>query len=177
MKPDPAVAMAMNVILFDLGRTLETADVLLPGAADMLIAVAALRDAWGKPLGMGLVSDFTMPLTAAEIPEIRKEYIAILDNLKIRNFFEPVDRGVTLSTDVGFLKPDERIFRAALDKFEAGLPFAAAMFVTENPTHVAAATALGMKAVHFKGPGQATREIDKLLDLVPLVREFVAPQA
>ena len=167
----------MKVILFDLGRTLETDDVLLPGAADMLIAVAALRDASGKPLGMGLVSDFTMPRTAADIPEIRKEYIAILDNLKIRNFFEPVDRGVTLSTDAGVLKPDKRIFRAALDKFEVGLPFAAAMFVTENPAHVAAATALGMRGVHFKGPGQASGEIDELLDLVPLVRQFVASQA
>ena len=168
------MVMTMNVILFDLGRTLEADDVLLPGAADMLIAVAALRDAAGEPLGMGLVSDFTMPLTPADIPRIRKEYIAILDNLRIRDFFEPVERGVTLSTDAGFLKPDKRIFRAALDKFEAGLPFAAAMFVTENPEHVAAATALGMRAVHFKGPGQATGEIDKLLDLVPLVREFLA---
>jgi FMN phosphatase YigB (HAD superfamily) len=167
----------MNVILFDLGRTLETDDVLLPGAADMLIVVAALRDASGKPLGMGLVSDFTMPPTPADIPEIRKQYIAILDRLRIRNFFEPLDRGVTLSTDVGVFKPDKRIFRAALDKFEAGLPFVAAMFVTENPEHVAAATALGMRGVHFKGPGQASGEIDKLLDLVPLVRQFIAPQA
>jgi putative hydrolase of the HAD superfamily len=83
---------------------------------------------------------------------------------------------VTLSTEVGFVKPDERIFRAALDKFKAGLPFAAAMFVTERPDHVAAAAALGMRSVHFKGPGQATGEIDKLLDLVPLVRQFIAPQ-
>jgi len=94
----------MNVILFDLGRTLETDDVLLPGAADMLIAVAALRDASGKPLGMGLVSDFTMPLTTADIPEIRKEYIAILDRLRIRNFFEPVDRG-----DVGMVQRGEEL--------------------------------------------------------------------
>jgi hypothetical protein len=43
VKPVPAVVMAMNVILFDLGRTLESNDVLLPGAAGAAIALVLLR--------------------------------------------------------------------------------------------------------------------------------------
>ena len=51
----------MKVILFDLGRTLEDQDVLLPGATEMLEAVRGLVDADGAALQIGLVSDYTMP--------------------------------------------------------------------------------------------------------------------
>ena len=165
----------MKIVLFDLGRTLEHNDVLLPGAVQTLEAIGNLRDMDGQPVAMGLVSDFDMPQTPADVPAIRQSYLAILEQLGIRRFFEPADRCVTLSTDVGVFKPDERVFRAALDRFVPNLPFTAALFVSENLSHVSAARALGMRAVHFKGPGQMTGDITQLLDLVPLIEEFAAP--
>lgn len=165
----------MKVVLFDLGRTLEHDGVLLPGAVQTLEAIEKLRDEDRQPVAMGLVSDFDMPQTPAEVPAIRQSYLQILERLGIRRFFEPTERGVTLSTDVGAFKPDERIFRAALNRFVPNLPFTAALFVTENPDHVSAARAMGMRAVHFQGPGQTTGDITQLLDLIPLVEEFAAP--
>lgn len=165
----------MRIVLFDLGRTLEYNDVLLPGAVQTLEAISGLRDMDGQPVAMGLVSDFDMPQTPADVLAIRQSYVAILDGLGIRPFFEPADRCVTLSTDVGVFKPDERVFRAALDRFAPGLPFSAALFVTENSEHVGAARALGMRGIHFKGPGQTTGDIAQLLDLIPVVEEFLAP--
>lgn len=167
----------MKVILFDLGRTLEDQDELLPGASQMLEAVAELRDELSQPPGMGLVSDFDMPRVPGDIAGIRAQYVAIIERLGIRKFFDPLDRGVTLSTDIGVFKPDERVFRAALDKFGANLPFAAALFLTEHPGHIRAARALGMRAVHFKGPGQTTGDITHLMDFVPLARDFVVPRS
>ena len=124
---------------------------------------------------MGLVSDFDMPGVPADIAAIRQKYVTIIERLGIRRFFDPVGRGVTLSSDVGRFKPDERVFRAALDKFGTNLPFAAALFLTEHPGHISAARALGMRAVHFKGPGQTAGDITRLLDFVQLARDFVAP--
>ena len=167
----------MKVILFDLGRTLEDQDVLLPGATEMLEAVRGLVDADGAALQIGLVSDYTMPETAADVPALRQEYLAILDRLSLREFFEPVEVRVTLSTELGVFKPDERVFRAALDKLQPGIPFGSALFVTEHPGHVAAARALGMRAVHFKGPGQTTGDIAQLLDFIPIATDFVASPA
>jgi len=71
----------MKVILFDLGDTLEHNGVLLPGAVETLTAISQLRDADQQPPGMGLVSDFEMPATSAEIPSIRLKYMTILENL------------------------------------------------------------------------------------------------
>jgi len=147
----------MKIVLFDLGDTLENNDVLLPGAMQTLKAIANLRDAEGAPVAMGLVSDFDMPASPADIPAIRKSYLAILDALGIRHFFEPTDRCVTLSSDVGVFKPDEKVFRAATDRFALNLAFTSVLFVTENPIHVGAAHALGMRAVHFEQLGSVEK--------------------
>ena len=160
--------MAVKIILFDLGDTLEHNDALLPGAVETLTAVSQLHDNHQQPLGMGLISDFNMPQTPADIPSIRQQYLEILENLQIRTFFEPVDQRVTLSTEVGVFKPDRRVFRAALDKFDPALPFEAAMFITENKDHIKAVRRLRMRGVHFGS------DITRLLDLIPLVREFAA---
>jgi FMN phosphatase YigB (HAD superfamily) len=160
--------MAVKIILFDLGDTLEHNDTLLPGAVETLTAVSQLHDNHQQPLGMGLVSDFDMPQTPADIPSIREQYIEILENLQIRTFFEPLDQRVTLSTEVGVFKPDRRVFRAALDKFDPALSLKAVMFITENMDHIKAVRRLRMRGIHFGS------DITSLMDLIPLVREFAA---
>jgi FMN phosphatase YigB (HAD superfamily) len=163
----------MKAILFDLGDTLEHQDQLLPGAVETLAAIRVLQDASGVAPALALVSDFDFPPPAPPLAAIQQEYYQILDGLGIRHFFEPVADHVTLSPEVGVGKPAPAIFRAALDKLSPGLPFAEALFVTERLDHVQAARALGMAAVHFKGPGQTSGDIDTLLDLVPLVQRFL----
>ncbi|MGY1607548.1 MULTISPECIES: M20/M25/M40 family metallo-hydrolase [unclassified Geodermatophilus] len=120
------------------------------------------------------MSDFDMPRSPAEIPAIRRRYLAILDQLHIRDFFEPVEVGVTLSTEVGVHKPDPRVFRAALDKFSPGLSFGSALFVTENEDHVLTARSLGMRAVHLATAPGASGDITTLTDLIPLVHGFAS---
>ena len=77
----------MKVVLFDLGDTLEHQDTLLPGAVETLTSISRIRDEDHQSVTMGLVSDFNMPQSPAEIPAIRQRYLAILDNLRIRDFF------------------------------------------------------------------------------------------
>lgn len=163
----------MKAVLFDLGRTLEHNDVLLPGATDLLNAVEAMRDADGNAPLIGLVSDFHAATTPAEVMTRQKEYYAILDTLGVRSRFEPVAKRVTLSTEVGAFKPDKRVFRAALDRLQTGLGFADAIFTTERLDHVTACRALGMRAIHFKGPGQTTGDVDNLRDVIPILKDFV----
>ena len=164
---------AVKLVLFDLGNTLESNGVLLPGAMEALEAVASLR-AGGQPAALlGLVSDFDMPRQPSDVPIIQQRYYELLDDLGIRPFFEPVAERVTLSTEVGVFKPDEAIFRAATSKVDPALEFDDVLFVTENPAHVLAARSLGLSAVHLRGPGQPRGEVETLPDLVPLVQAFV----
>jgi hypothetical protein len=162
----------MKLILFDLGQTLESGDVLLPGALETLEAVVALRDGDRPAVRLGLVSDFDMTDDPALVPVIQQRYYALLDHLGIRAFFEPVAERVTLSTEVGAYKPDEAVFRAAVAKAGPGLRFRDVLFVTENRGHVLAARRLGLAALHLRGPGQPDAEVDTLTDLIPLVRAF-----
>ena len=161
----------MKIVLFDLGNTLESNDVLLPGAADVLNAVKQMQDRNGQPPALGLLSDFfPLPL---ELARHRRDYLRILQQLQIRSFFEPVERHVSLSTDTVVFKPDERVFRLAIDKINPAGAFGDTMFITERLDHVVAARDLGMKAIHFQGPGQTTGDVRQLIDLVPLIKAFV----
>ena len=162
----------MKLILFDLGQTLEDQDVLLPGALEALEAIAALRDGDQPAARLGLVSDFDLTDDPAQVPVIEQRYYALLDQLGIRAFFEPVAERVTLSTEVGVFKPAEAVFRTAVTKADPTLEFRDVLFVTENRGHVQAARRLGLAAVHLRGPGQPDGEVDTLGDLVPVVRAF-----
>lgn len=163
----------MKLVLFDLGNTLESNGVLLPGAMDTLEAIRALRTGDRPAALLGLVSDFNMPRQPSDVPDIEQQYYELLDDLGIRPFFEPVAERVTLSTQVGVFKPDEAIFRAAASKADPALEFDDVLFVTENLAHVVAARSLGLSAVHLRGPGQPLGEVETLPDLLPLVQAFV----
>ena len=165
----------MKIILFDLGNTLEDVEQggLLPGATETLEAILAMRDANGNAPVLALVSDFgEIPATLEQIQASQREYFGILQDLGILRYFEPVVRRVTLSTEVGAAKPSRRIFQAVIDKIGGRLLFQDVMFITERRSHVNAARDLGMKAIHFKGPGEISGDVTLPLDLIPLVRDF-----
>jgi FMN phosphatase YigB (HAD superfamily) len=168
----------MKIVLFDLGKTLadqnvHNQDVLLPGALKTLQAIQAMRDSSGKAIVMALVSDFVRPDSPGQIPVIQEQYYDILDSLGIRSFFEPVSERVMLSTEVGVFKPDEKIFRTVIEKIDEDISFQCVVFITENLEHVVAARDLGMTAIHFKGPGQSSGDVDRLVDLIPIIQAFL----
>jgi FMN phosphatase YigB (HAD superfamily) len=168
----------VKLVLFDLGDTLESGDVLLPGALETLETIASLRTEGPPAAVLGLVSDFDMPDRPSDVPIIQQRYYDVLADLGIRQFFEPVAERVTLSTEVGLFKPDEAVFRAAAAKVDPSLEFDRVLFITENRGHVLAARRLGLAAVHVRGPGQPQGEVENLAAVLPLVQAFLdGPQA
>jgi len=163
----------MRVVLFDLGNTLESENALRPGALEAVTAIAAMRDDRGQQPRLGLISDFHEPATPGAVPAIVEEYRQLLQDLNLESLFQPFDQAITLSTQVGVRKPDARIFRAALDKFDPAARFEDAIFITEHTGHVDAARRLGLQAVHLRGPDQATGEVDSLADLAPHVQRLL----
>jgi beta-phosphoglucomutase-like phosphatase (HAD superfamily) len=161
------------MVLFDLGGTLEADGVLRPGAHEVLTELSSLRTGGRPAVVLGLLSDFHMPAEPADVPEIVASYHALLDDLGIRRFFEPLARRVTLSTEVGVRKPAPAMFRAAVARAEPMLAFEDVLFVTEHSGHVRAARQLGMAGVHLRPPGEDEGEVAELLDVLPIAREFV----
>jgi hypothetical protein len=166
----------MKVILFDLGNTLEFNGELLPGAIELLSSIKTMNVSDGNSHAIALVSDFDnfdQGLHLIDVKPKQLEYYNNLHKLGITSFFEPLYKHVTLSTEVGVRKPDKKIFRAAIDSFEKDLSFENVLFITEDSSHVAVARQLGMNAIHFKGPEQSAGEVDKLIDLIPLIQKFL----
>jgi putative hydrolase of the HAD superfamily len=62
---------------------------------------------------------------------------------------------VVISCEVALAKPDPRIFRLCLDRL--GLAPAAALFVDDRADNVRAAAAVGLRTLHFEGPGALDR--------------------
>lgn len=63
----------------------------------------------------------------------------------------PLFDAVTLSYEVGVMKPDPAIYLDVLEKL--GLPAAECVFIDDLEENAAAATATGMHGIHYVGPG------------------------
>ena len=142
----------VRMLMLDLGGTLVHGDQALPGSRDALRRLQEFETALGQPLEICLVSDFHLASPVddgAEIERLFGEYLLLLERFGLRGFFEPVAERVTLSTHAGVMKPDRRVFETAIKRLgiEAGL--GEALFITENPEHIAACRELGMKTLQF----------------------------
>jgi len=77
-----------------------------------------------------------------------------------QNFADAFDNMV-ISAEVGFAKPDPRIYQAALQNLQV-LP-AESVFLDDMSRNVEAARKIGMYAIHFVQPDQAIAELKTLL--------------
>jgi len=135
-------------LLLDLGDTLVHDDHVIAHALEALDAVSALHVAPDTKLPLALVSDYTMPAAGdpGEVTRLVAEYVERVSGYGLLRYFQPTDRHVTLSTEVGVRKPDPEIFRVALSRLGLPATLSTAMFLTEDASHVAAARGLGMTA-------------------------------
>jgi putative hydrolase of the HAD superfamily len=79
----------------------------------------------------------------------------------------PVDEIFELVVDSGFVglrKPDPAIYELTLERLGDGIVPADCLFVDDLEHNCAAATELGMTAIHFRDNEQAIREIEAALD-------------
>jgi hypothetical protein len=142
-----------RVLLLDLGETLIHGTTVLPHVPEALTALGDFKGDNAKPLQSALVSDTEMPTpptTPAKIKPIFERYVATLDTLGLRSFFEPVSKHVTLSAHAGVLKPDRKVFVLALKRLGVTARLVDCVFVTENPDHIRhCREQLGMKTLQF----------------------------
>jgi 2-haloacid dehalogenase len=111
-------------------------------AGDIPATVAVLRalHAAGTPLyALTNWSHETFP-----IAEQRFDFLALF-------------RGIVVSGSERLVKPDPAIYRLLVERF--GLDPARCVYIDDNPTNVAAASELGMHAIHFTSPDALAGEL------------------
>ncbi len=118
-------------------------DEMIPGAIDETVEIfhALKRD--GVPLyALTNWSAETFPSARNRFP-----FLAAFD-------------GIVVSGHEGVIKPDPRIFRILLDRYDIA-PHAT-VFIDDNPRNAEAATALGMHGIHFRSPELLHAELSRL---------------
>jgi hypothetical protein len=162
-----------RVLLLDLGETLVHDTTVLPHVPQALEALAEFKGDDGKPLRLALVSDTEMPpppQTAAKIKAIFDRYVATLDTLQLRSFFDPATKHVTLSAHAGVFKPDRKVFALAVKRLGVTATLSDCAFVTENAEHIKhCRETLGMKALQFG------KDFTDWSDAPLLLSEMIAP--
>ena len=118
-------------------------DEMVPGAIEETVAILRELKRAGVPL-------YAVTNWSAEtFPSAQNRF----------DFFAEFD-GIVVSGEEGVIKPDPRIFRILLDRYD--IPAHAAVFIDDNPANAEAATNLGIHGIHFRSPQQLRRELVEL---------------
>jgi len=124
----------------------------LPHVSEVLDVLTRFEPPARASLVVSLVADYEMPttpVTPQKINRIFDKYVARLDELGLKQFFEPVGLRVTLSTHAGVFKPDARLFKKAIQRLRLRTGLDECLFVGNNAEQVKACRALGMSALFF----------------------------
>jgi hypothetical protein len=176
----PEEGIMIKVVMFDLGDTLIDADDHpFPHVREALAAIQGFRTADSEPLNTCLVSNYDLvspPITPAKVLPVFEKYVAILDGTGLREFFEPVEKRVTLSTHAGVDKPDRAVFEKALSRLQSKASLQECLFITENAEHIRAAREkLGMATLQFKSKGATAFDFDDWSKAPALIAHLVDP--
>jgi 2-haloacid dehalogenase len=148
----------------DRGRAWEEAEALLiarhPGEADL---IRAFRRHWHEMVPHAHAD--TVAIMLRLIEEGRD--VTLLTNFAADTFAEARrmfpflerPRGVTVSGEIGLIKPDREIYERHADGF--GLEAAATLFIDDSPGNVEGARKAGWQAIQFTGAETLARELAK----------------
>jgi 2-haloacid dehalogenase len=118
-------------------------DEMIPGAIDDSVALLHELKHAGVPVyALTNWSSETFPAQRQRFP-----VLALFD-------------GIVVSGDEGVIKPDPRIFRILLERYDIAPE--EAVFIDDNPRNAAAAHALGIHGIHFRSPELLRRELTAL---------------
>jgi HAD superfamily hydrolase (TIGR01509 family) len=82
----------------------------------------------------------------------------LYEDWKIADAFDDI----VISAEVRLAKPDERIYRLAVERL--GVDAGQAVFVDDVPENVAAARSAGLASIHFRTTRQTLSELEELLN-------------
>ena len=149
----------------DAGRTFaDAAAELLPAHADKAHLIHAFGRRFDEmiPGAIEETVDILRELKRAGVPlyAVTNWSAETFPSAQNRFAFLAEFDGIVVSGEEGVIKPDPRIFRILLDRYD--IPAHAAVFIDDNPANAEAATNLGIHGIHFQSPETLRRELATL---------------
>lgn len=164
----------IRVLMLDLGETLiDKQRKVYPHVPEALEALKGIETETGEHLRLCLVSDYEKPTAEKSVDMLFNEYVGLLKDLNLAQFFEPVEQHVTLSTQAGVRKPDPKIFELAIKRLGVTASFDQCLFITEHKGHIAECRDMGMKTLRFIEPGVEKADFSDWSKAPQLVAQLV----
>ncbi len=110
------------------------------------------------------------PRIVTLIKKLKTKYKTVLLTNAHHEFIEPLLQSsgldklfdkVVISSKVGIIKPDPRIFQLTLD--ELGIRAQEVLFIDDQTRHIEAARTVGLQAIYYEDFQQMKRELEQLL--------------
>jgi len=148
----------------DRGRSWrEAEDLLITEYPDHADTIRAFRANWNEmvPHAYDGSVDILRSLIATghDVTMLTNFASDTLDEARGRFPFLTESRGVTVSAEVGLLKPDRRIYESHTTTFD--LEPTATLFIDDSPANVEGARNAGWQAVHFTDPVKLLRDLQE----------------
>ena len=162
----PPETLARRIEGSDLPRAYESGEI---GSAAFLAGLSTLcGHAFPEAAFVRAFSEIFTPIEATWrlVRTLKPRYrLGLLSNTNPWHFEHgirptavfPLFDAVTLSYEVGAMKPDPKIYADALAKL--ALPPEACVFIDDLPGNVEGARAAGMRGIHYTGPEALEREL------------------
>jgi hypothetical protein len=172
----------IRVLMFDLGNTLvrESDLTLFPHVLPALHAIEGFVAEDGRPLERSVASNFPaqVPVPPHQAEQAFQQFVGLLEQVGLVGLFQPVERRVTISAQLGIAKPLQAFFEGVLARL--GLPhdLDTCLFVTEDEDHITKVTALGMQTLRFGGhqsPPAAGADFSDWVEAPVLIAARVTP--
>ncbi len=146
----------------DRGRSWrEAEDLLIAEYPDHAETIRAFRANWNEmvPHAYDGSVDILRSLIATghDVTMLTNFASDTLEEARGRFPFLTESRGVTVSAEVGLLKPDRRIYESHTTTFN--LEPTATLFIDDSPANVEGAQKVGWQAVHFTDPVKLLRDL------------------
>lgn len=124
--------------------------------------IRAYRARWPEMLG-GAIADSVAVLDALKAQGFPVFALTnwARDTFKLAQEHLPLDRfdGIVVSGEVGYMKPDPRIFKLLLNKYQ--LVADDCCFIDDARPNIDAALVLGFDCIHFQSPTQLRQELEQ----------------
>ncbi len=149
----------------DRGRSwAEAEEVLIADHPDKEELIRAFRVHWPEMVSHSYEDSVAIMLDFIE----NGQDVTMLTNFAADTFREAKEkfpflkapRGVTVSGEIGLIKPDRAIYDRHVEVFD--LDPAASLFIDDSPANVEGAIAAGWQGIHFRDPAQLRRDLAEL---------------
>lgn len=171
----------VRVIFLHVSSTIVQGGAALPHLKDALEVLSKFETESGTAPILSLIADYAGPpssMTDQTTEANFSEYVSLLDKLDLKQFFEPVDRRLTLASHAAVCQPDVTVLEKAIKRLRQRVSLSECLLITSCPAKVSAAyRKMGVEVLRFDPEGLSNADFNDWSEAPLLIARIIAPES